>query len=117
MSQESTRFIAYELNRFTAAAMPLAPAPIERDWMDATDRGYAYRCLPLLIANQGGWVIQNPTPFTAWWDGTASAAGLHLEFISPAVPENAWTFNADTSMASGNAAPTTSGAPYPGDQP
>jgi hypothetical protein len=43
--------------------------------MSATDMGFANRCLPLLIANQSGWLILNKAPFTAMWtggDGTQS---------------------------------------------
>jgi len=47
----------------------ILPAPLERDWMDATNDGFAYRCLPLNIANAHGWVILNGAPFVAHWDG------------------------------------------------
>jgi Family of unknown function (DUF6065) len=30
---------------------------MERAWMDATDQRFAYRCLPLNIANAHGWEI------------------------------------------------------------
>ena len=33
----------------------LRPAPLERDWMDASGERFAYRCLPLSIANAYGW--------------------------------------------------------------
>ena len=29
----------------------------ERAWMDSTDRRFAYRCLPLSIANSMGWEV------------------------------------------------------------
>ena len=32
----------------------IRPAPVERDWMDATNQRFAYRCLPLNIANAYG---------------------------------------------------------------
>ena len=32
----------------------IRPAPVERDWMEATNQRFAYRCLPLNIAN--AWV-------------------------------------------------------------
>jgi Family of unknown function (DUF6065) len=80
MSQGDNRFYAYELNSRTPAEMPLTPAPVDRDWMNATDQRYAYRCLPLVIANQAGWVIHNPATFTAWWDGGPLQADLHIEF-------------------------------------
>ena len=47
----------------------IRPAPLERDWMDATDRRFAYRCLPLNIANAHGWEILSPAGFEAVWDG------------------------------------------------
>jgi hypothetical protein len=37
--------------------------------MDRTRAGFAYRCLPLNIANAHGWLILNPVPFTAQWTG------------------------------------------------
>jgi hypothetical protein len=55
----------------------IVPAPLERDWMDQTPQGYAYRCLPLNIANSHGWLILNPVPFVAQWNG-----GPGLEAIS-----------------------------------
>ena len=47
----------------------IRPAPHERDWMDATHQRYAYRCLPLNIANAHGWEILCPAAFTVIWDG------------------------------------------------
>jgi hypothetical protein len=47
----------------------IRPAPLERDWMDNTDQRYAYRCLPLSIANAHGWEILCGSGFTAIWDG------------------------------------------------
>jgi hypothetical protein len=47
----------------------IRPAPVERDWMDNTDQRYAYRCLPLSIANAHGWEILCSAGFTAIWDG------------------------------------------------
>jgi hypothetical protein len=47
----------------------IRPAPLERDWMEATDQRFAYRCLPLNIANAYGWEILCPAGFRATWDG------------------------------------------------
>jgi Family of unknown function (DUF6065) len=33
--------------------MSLAAASANRDWMDETDKRFANRCLPMLMANQG----------------------------------------------------------------
>ena len=64
----------------------LAPAPVERDWMDRTNAGFAYRCLPLNIANAYGWVILNGAPFVAEWDGEM---GLEAVTVRPATPDTA----------------------------
>ena len=47
----------------------LRPAPPERAWMSATDQRFAYRCLPLNIANAHGWEILCPSGFVALWNG------------------------------------------------
>ncbi len=50
-------------------AVDIRPAPVDRDWMDNTDQRFAYRCLPLSIANGLGWEILCAAGFTAIWDG------------------------------------------------
>ena len=47
----------------------IRPAPLERAWMGATDQRFAYRCLPLNIANAHGWEILCPSGFVAAWNG------------------------------------------------
>ena len=47
----------------------IRPAPVERDWMEGTNQRFAYRCLPLNIANAHGWEILCPAGFAAWWNG------------------------------------------------
>jgi hypothetical protein len=39
--------------------------------MDGTRHSFAYRCLPLNIANAHGWELLSPTGFSAVWDGGA----------------------------------------------
>jgi hypothetical protein len=53
----------------------ISPGKVKRDWMDDTDN-HAYKCLPLNIANQHGWVAECPEDFVAIWDG-----GNELESI------------------------------------
>ncbi|HEY3889092.1 MAG TPA: DUF6065 family protein, partial [Caulobacteraceae bacterium] len=47
----------------------IRPAPATRAWMDATPEAFAYRCLPLNIANAHGWEVLNPHGFEAVWNG------------------------------------------------
>lgn len=56
----------------------IEPASLKRDWMDATN-GFAYRCLPMTIANQMGWVIPCPFDFTVNWDGRDSIDALTVK--------------------------------------
>jgi hypothetical protein len=47
----------------------IRPAPATRAWMDATPESFAYRCLPLNIANAHGWEVLSPCGFEAIWEG------------------------------------------------
>ena len=67
----------------------LQPAPFERAWMDATDQRYAYRCLPLTIANASGWELGCPSAFTATWNGGPDLSDLVIapdpDTVAPAL--------------------------------
>jgi hypothetical protein len=60
----------------------IIPAPHGRDWMGATEDGFAYRCLPLNIANAHGWFILNPGPFFAEWDGGDPLESVTIERVA-----------------------------------
>ncbi|MFI4916202.1 MAG: DUF6065 family protein [Phycisphaerales bacterium JB060] len=47
----------------------IEPAGPTREWMDKTPGKGAYRCLPLAMANQGGWVIPCPATVSMRWNG------------------------------------------------
>jgi hypothetical protein len=73
----------HSLIAYTSAGPPpisLTPAPRWRDWMNATEDRWANRCLPLLMANECGWTLLNPTAFTVTWTGEESSGGLSIEF-------------------------------------
>ena len=54
------------------------PAPSTREWMDKTSDSFAYRCLPLNIANAHGWEILSPLSFDAIWDGRDSGDAIRF---------------------------------------
>jgi hypothetical protein len=54
----------------------LVPGRSERAWMDATDRRFAYRCLPLLIANSMGWEIVASSRVIAEWNGESGLSDV-----------------------------------------
>jgi hypothetical protein len=66
--------------------MPIVTAPRRRDWMEQTKRHRAYRCLPLLIANQAGWFVLCPTGLRARWDGRPEADGVRVELDGGEAP-------------------------------
>ncbi len=70
---------AYETGDDTTG-MPIEPAPLERDWMEATHNRFAYRCLPMVLANQAGWLIPCPVRFTARWNGGPRTQDLRFWF-------------------------------------
>jgi Family of unknown function (DUF6065) len=59
-------------------AVHVRPAPLERDWMDQTHQRFAYRCLPLNIANAHGWELLTPSGFTARWNGSPDKDAVEI---------------------------------------
>lgn len=50
----------------------IRPGSTRRGWMDSTSDRFAYRCLPLSIANAYGWVLCCRGSFDAEWNGGTS---------------------------------------------
>lgn len=71
------KLTAYET--VPATGFGLAPAPYGRQWMDETSQRSAYRCLPLLIANQAGWMITNPGTVRVKWDGGPALGAVQMQ--------------------------------------
>jgi hypothetical protein len=59
-------------------------SPVQRDWMEDTPEKFAYRCLPLNIANCSGWEILCPADFTAIWDGGILKESIKIFTSAPA---------------------------------
>ncbi|MET9852218.1 DUF6065 family protein [Streptomyces sp. NPDC006450] len=77
MSSGHLALTAYSLR---SQAMPIGVASPNREWMSATDHRFANRCLPLLLANQSGWVIHNSVSFQANWTGGADKKSLVITY-------------------------------------
>ena len=54
----------------------IRPAEATRPWMDATAEKFAYRCLPLNIANSHGWEVLSPCDVEAYWNGQPGVEGV-----------------------------------------
>lgn len=68
--------MAYRIGSF---AMRLVPASSDRDWMNQSDQRFANRCLPMLMANQAGWLILNDRRLRAKWLGNARIDNVVVE--------------------------------------
>jgi hypothetical protein len=67
----------------------IRPAPATRPWMDATPESFAYRCLPLNIANAHGWEVLSPCSFEAIWDGGTGVEAVQLRLPPDVAAEHA----------------------------
>lgn len=74
------KLIAYRLSDH---APKIVPAAAERAWMSATQLRYAYRCLPLTIANSMGWELLCPEAVTAEWNGGAALEDIEVSTRDP----------------------------------
>jgi hypothetical protein len=58
----------------------IRPARNRREWMNQTPHSYAYRCLPLSIANAHGWEARCPATCEAEWNGGSNKDDIHISF-------------------------------------
>lgn len=77
------KLTAYVLDNHT---LDIRPAPRERDWMDATEQHYAYRCLPLAIANASGWELLCQRGFLADWNGGNTLDAIRVHALDGGAP-------------------------------
>jgi Family of unknown function (DUF6065)/Cupin-like domain len=64
----------------------IRPAEATRDWMSDTPESFAYRCLPLNIANAHGWEVLNPCAFDARWTGGTGTSDVDIQ-LAPDVSQ------------------------------
>ena len=75
--KEKLEITAYEV---VENPPPIQTADRRREWMDETQDRFAYRCLPLSIANQTGWEVLSPAGFTARWNGKNGLDAISIKF-------------------------------------
>lgn len=82
---KANKIIAYTLGYAPTASRP---GPAQREFMDNTSSRYAYRCLPLNIANQFGWELLSPCTFEVIWNGEQHNTSIEIEVLDdgPAPP-------------------------------
>lgn len=67
----------------------IRPARPQRPWMDATPESFAYRCLPLSMANGHGWEVATRCAVDAWWDGGAGVDAVKVSVEGEVDPASA----------------------------
>ena len=79
--------LCYELE---PGRVELRPASHRREWMDRTPEGYAYRCVPLGVANAQGWELLCPVTIAARWAGGPGLKDVSISFPegTATLPEN-----------------------------
>ena len=70
----------FKPNRTDGTGWDWCWADWRRAWMEDTPSKFAYRCLPLTIANQTGWWVHNPIGFTAYWSGRTGRGQVEFKF-------------------------------------
>jgi hypothetical protein len=65
---------------FDIEEFEVVPLKRKRVWMDRTPDAYAYQCMPLDIANEYGWAVLCPAPFTATWDGDPNNESIEIRY-------------------------------------
>jgi len=72
------KLLCYKLVPNPPAMVPASPT---RDWMDASPDRFAYRCLPLNIANGYGWEILSPASFEIAWNGQPEKEAIQIRAL------------------------------------
>ncbi|MGH1413447.1 MAG: DUF6065 family protein [Pelagimonas sp.] len=75
-----------KIHRLPHRDIKIQPAPVKRAWMDATHEKFAYRCLPLNMANTYGWQILNPSGFNVRMVDTEHGPDLEFAYDTPNDP-------------------------------
>lgn len=66
--------------------LEIVPGHFKRDWMEQTTDRFAYRCLPMVIANTSGWELRSPCSFEASWNGAIDKAAISVKSLEPGTP-------------------------------
>lgn len=80
-----TAYSIYDLSAEHVNSAGLIPEPgsPKREWMDDTRLKFAYKCLPLSIANAHGWDFLCPVDIEFFWSGGAEQKDLYIRHLAP----------------------------------
>jgi Family of unknown function (DUF6065) len=78
MTDEQLPLVAYYHGR--RPGMRIVPSGRWRTWMNETTGRGANRCLPLLVANESGWVLLNERRFSVSWTGGTELEAVRVDY-------------------------------------
>ncbi len=78
-SEESGKVFKLTCYPTTEPAFVIRPAPLRRAWMDSFPDHFAYRCLPVNIANIHAWELLCPGNVKARWNGSRHQSDLKVQ--------------------------------------
>jgi hypothetical protein len=68
------------MNLYNESNFKIEPLSMKRSWMSNVSESNPYQCVPLNVANQHGWVVVNPTEFSATWDGRENSDSMQIKY-------------------------------------
>ena len=74
----------YKILQVSATEPNVYAGEAKRQWMDDTNNSFAYRCLPLNIANMHGWEVRCHAGFRIYWTGGNREEDLIIQSDAPA---------------------------------
>lgn len=75
-----------KIHRMHGVDLDIEPAPVQREWMDRSPDRFAYRCLPLNIANAHGWQLRLRAGFRVRVIGEPGRETLEFQHETPDDP-------------------------------
>ena len=78
--EEKEKIVFYDLSPQMGL---IKPGERKRVWMDNTTDEYAYRCLPMNMANMLGWDVQAPCDIHATWLGSHRHEDISIHVSNP----------------------------------
>ena len=87
-------------NQIYSPSEEIVTASSRREWMDSTHGSFAYRCLPLKMANELGWHILCPYDISVRWNGGPEVSDVEVvggrRVCSSHFGSGTFTFNFNT---------------------
>lgn len=72
------KILAYKIPGYP---MILEQTRVQRDWMDKTENGHAYKCFPVSLSNTLGFSIYSTDDFEFIWDGVSDSTPDHVKIL------------------------------------